>query len=522
MSNQRTRRRGVVAFAAALVAVGVISATAQGQSSVHGAADAGFTLRIGDTIPFTGDNAAYGPSFKVAADLAVAQAQAALKKDNINDINISIEHADDGTVSTTAVSAARKLIGDGANCLVGSIPSANTIAIAQAAAIPSGVTMIASASSSVAVTTLQDNGLVFRVFPSDALQGPVLAAVIQQQIGKGKLVSLAARNDVFGVGLMNQLKPALLKLGMKVQGPLFFDPAASSYDSEATQIVANNPDAFVVVEFPAQYAKIGASLLRTGKFDAHKLFLAGGQLAQIPSFIPLASMDGGRGTRAAVPLGAGPAESYDALFTANANGVQRQGVDAFNFDSTTLCILGAIAAHSSDGRAIAKQLQRVSGPPGKKYSFLQLPQAIAALQAGKDIDYDGVTGPLDLDQNGDPGAATFDFYQYINGTLTVQKQYRLVGGRARVLDLTPPTTPRVVGSHKAKAGKTLVLIFRSTDPGNVSPPIRFSCGVDKQPLHTCGATLRLKLKKGNHVVKVRATDDQGNVSAQTVFRVKAG
>jgi ABC-type branched-subunit amino acid transport system substrate-binding protein len=319
---------------------------------------------------------------------------------------------------------------------------------------------------------------------------------------------------------MNQLKPALTKLGMKVQGPLFFDPNASSYDSEANQIVANNPDAFVVVEFPAQYAKIGASLLRTGNFDAHKLWLAGGQLAQIPSFIPLASMDGGRGTRAAVPLGAGAAEA-DNLFKANAGTVQRQGVDAFNFDANMLCFLGAVAAHSSDGRAIAKQLQRVSGPPGIKYNYLQLPQAIAALQAGKDIDYEGVTGSLDFDANGDPSAATFDFYQYINATLTVQKQYRLVQGRARVLDLTPPTTPRIVGPHVVKAGKPFVLTIHSTDPGNVSPPIRFTCTIDSPKARACTATLRLKLKKGNHRIGVRATDDQDNVSVIRAYSIRA-
>jgi ABC-type branched-subunit amino acid transport system substrate-binding protein len=520
MPSLLNRRRSLTALVVAGIAVGGLAATAQSQSTKRGATP-GFTLKIGDTVPFTGDNGAYGPSFKVAADLAVAQAQAALKKNGITNINVSVDTVDDATKSDTAVAAARKLISDGASCLAGSIPSANTIAIAQAAAIPSGVAMIATASSSVVVSTLDDQGLLFRVFPSDALQGPVLAAVIQQNVGKGKLVSLAARNDVFGVGLMNQLKPALTKLGMKVQGPLFFDPNASSYDSEANQIVANNPDAFVVVEFPAQYAKIGASLLRTGNFDAHKLWLAGGQLAQIPSFIPLASMDGGRGTRAAVPLGAGAAEAYDNLFKANAGTVQRQGVDAFNFDANMLCFLGAVAAHSSDGRAIAKQLQRVSGPPGIKYNYLQLPQAIAALQAGKDIDYEGVTGSLDFDANGDPSAATFDFYQYINATLTVQKQYRLVQGRARVLDLTPPTTPRSVGPHVVKAGKPFVLTIHSTDPGNVSPPIRFTCTIDSPKARACTATLRLKLKKGNHRIGVRATDDQDNVSVIRAYSIRA-
>ena len=514
MSQGLRRRRVAVGVILALLVAGIAATTTQGKTNVQDATPS-FTLKIGDTIPFTGDNAAYGPSFRVGADLAVARANAALIKAGFTGIQVSIEHADDGTKSDTAVSAARKLIGDGASCLVGSIPSANTLAIAQAAAIPAGVTLIASASSSVTVTSLNDNGLVFRVFPSDALQGPVLASVIQQAIGKGKLVSLAARNDVFGVGLMNVLKPALVKLGLKTQGPLLFDPGAASYNSEAEQIVANNPDAFVVVEFPSAYAKIGASLLRTGKFDANKLFLAGGQLATIPSFIPFESMNGARGTRAAVPLGAGASEAYDTLFKANSGGVQRQGVDAFNFDSTMLCILGAIAAGSNDGKAIAKQLQRVSGPPGTKYTYLQLPQAIADLRAGKDIDYEGVSGSIDLDKNGDPGGATFDYYRYVNGTLTPQKQYRLQGGKARVLDLTPPSKPKVVGPGRVDAGKVVVLRLRSNDPGRVSLPITFSCAIDKKPARKCGTTLTLRLKKGRHVVGVRATDDQGNVSSLT-------
>src|SRR6185437_10603372 len=127
--------------------------------------------------------------------------------------------------------------------------------------------------------------------------------------------------------------------------------------------------------------------------------------------------------------------------------------------------------------------------PGVKYNYLQLPQAIAALEAGKDINYEGVTGSIDFDANGDPSAAIYDFYQYIGGTLTVQKQYRLVNGKARVLDLTPPTTPRIVGPHAVKAGKSFVLTIHSKDPGNVSPPIRFTCKIDSQRTRACTATL---------------------------------
>ena len=110
-----------------------------------------------------------------------------------------------------------------------------------------------------------------------------------------------------------------------------------------------------------------------------------------------------------------------AAFPGNA---QRQSLDVNEFDAAMMCILGAIAAKSNNGKAIASKLRAVSGPPGVKYTFLQLPAAIKALRAGQDINYEGIAGSIDWDAKGDPASATYDFYKYINGTLTVQRQYR--------------------------------------------------------------------------------------------------
>ena len=56
----------------------------------------------------------------------------------------------------------------------------------------------------------------------------------------------------------------------------------------------------MILDFPANYAKIGSALLRTGRFNGSKLFVAGGWPATIPSFIPTASLEGARGTSAGV------------------------------------------------------------------------------------------------------------------------------------------------------------------------------------------------------------------------------
>jgi len=506
------RRIGVLALVAVLAAAVGGSAGARPHATT--------TLTVGTTLSLTGDGSVFGPVFQKSAEFAVDLANKALAKDGVNDFTVKITSADDGSQASSAVNAARKVIGDGATCIAGSIQSANTIAIANGATVPAGVAQIAPASTSALITDLKDNGLVFRIAPSDVLQGPVLAAAMQEEIGKGKTASFAARNDAFGSGLIRATEAAWKKMGNKeTHAPVLYDPGAANYDSEAQQIVAGNPDAFVILDFPQTYAKVGAALLRTGKFDATKLFIGGGQPAVIPSFVPKESMDGARGTRPAVPLGAALTNAWDAQFAAFAGNPQRQSLDVNEFDAAMTCILASIAAKSNDGKAIASKLRAISGPPGTKYTFLQLPQAIKALRAGKDINYEGIAGPIDWDENGDPAAATYDFYKYVNATLTPQRQYKNLHGRILTVDLTPPTKPAVVGS-KRWTKTHVVFKLRSADPGNVSPPVLILCGFDAQKLHTCGTTAAATLRRGSHTLRSAAVDAQDNRSKTTVFSFK--
>jgi ABC-type branched-subunit amino acid transport system substrate-binding protein len=514
MKAYLARRFGVLALA------GVLAVTVGGSAAAHPdggvAPKAGFTLTVGTTLSLTGDGAVFGPAFQKSAELAVDLANKALLRDGVKDITIKIDSADDGSTPTSAVNAARKLIGDGATCIAGSIQSASTIAIANGATVPAGVAQVAPASTSATITDLADNGLVFRIAPSDVLQGPVLAAALQGEIGKGKTVSFAARNDAFGAGLIKSTEAAWKKLGGKeTHGPVLYDPGAASYDSEAQQIVAGSPDAFVILDFPATYAKVGAALLRTGKFDATKLFVGGGQPATIPSTVPKDSMEGARGTRPAVPLGAPLTNAFDTAYAAFPGNAQRQSLDVNEFDSAMTCILAAIAAKSNSGKAIAGKLRAISGPPGDKFTFLQLPAAIKALRAGKDINYEGVAGAIDWDANGDPASATYDFYKYINSTLTVQRQYRNLHGRILSLDLTPPTKP-VIRGKRTQTSRRVAFTLVSHDPGNVSPPVHFLCAFDKQKLHACSKTARATLKLGKHTISAVAIDAQDNRS-KTAF-----
>jgi branched-chain amino acid transport system substrate-binding protein len=80
-----------------------------------------------------------------------------------------------------------------------------------------------------------------------------------------------------------------------------------------------------------------------------------------------------------------------------------------------LCYLAAVAAGSTEGADMAEHVVDISAPPGDAYTFEQLPEAIEALQNGDDIDYQGASGPIDMDENGDATAGVYDIYEFTDG-----------------------------------------------------------------------------------------------------------
>jgi ABC-type branched-subunit amino acid transport system substrate-binding protein len=384
-----------------------------------------FSLTVGDLVPLTGDLSVQGPSARAVADLAVAQIAKAAKAAGV-DTKVSVAHADTESQAQGAVQGAQKVIAEGATCLTGPRSSAETLAVAQSLVIRRRIPLISDASTSAQITTLQDGGYVFRTVPSDVLQAKALADVVAQQLGgTNKTLSLAARNDAYGQGLIDRFKGEWeAKGGTTTGAPVLYDPQQPAYNSEAGRIVARQPDAYVIIDFPDTFAKMGAALVRTGRFDAKAMFTADGLGEErIPSGIPKPALVGARGTRPGTPQSGALVKDFDQLY-ASSGGPPRQLYEAQKFDAVVLCYLAALAADSSDGSAIQSHLREVSGPPGRKYDFTHLTDAIKALAAGHDIDYEGVSGPVDFDANGDPTSATYDVFDYGgDGRLHVMRQY---------------------------------------------------------------------------------------------------
>jgi ABC-type branched-subunit amino acid transport system substrate-binding protein len=74
-----------------------------------------------------------------------------------------------------------------------------------------------------------------------------------------------------------------------------------------------------------------------------------------------------------------------------------------------------------------EEMQAVSGPPGDPFTFEQLADALTALADGEDIDYQGASGPIDWDDNGDPTAATYELWRFENQKIVSARTFD-VGG----------------------------------------------------------------------------------------------
>jgi ABC-type branched-subunit amino acid transport system substrate-binding protein len=272
-------------------------------ASVSASADT-VNLTIGKLLEVTGPLSETGPSQDKAVKLAVEYANEQAKKAGVA-IQAKDVGADVQGDPQAAVSAARSLVDQGASCLIGPAITPESIAIANGVTIQKRVT-IWPVGTSMRLRTIKDEGTIFRTVPPDSLQALALvnAAIDKLGTANGKLASVIYRNEPYGEGLAKDFSAAWTAKGGKVQGPTVFDPAQATFDSEAGQAVANNPDAYIIIDYPDTYAKLGAALVRTGKFDPTKALVADAlAFSTVPSNIPPQAIEGMRGTRGGTPTG---------------------------------------------------------------------------------------------------------------------------------------------------------------------------------------------------------------------------
>ena len=383
-----------------------------------------FQLRIGNVLPFTGDLAAYGANLDQAVKIAVALQNESLKRVNQPGISVRLVASEDGqTQAAASVEAATKLVKvDKVSVVIGEMASGATIPVAQSVTIPNRIVQITPTSTAPQITAIKDNGYLWRILASDALQGRVLAQAAVGAFGRGATVNVGARNDAFGVALRKLFVAQYTKLGGKIGAQVSWNPTQATFDSEAARLVEGNPKGFVMIDFPETFEKMAPALVRTGKWSPAKTLMTEAMRnADVLEKIGAPAVEGLRGT-APTSQGAPARAAFDRLYKQRAKGAKAYtGFEGSAFDAANLAFLAAVKAKSASPARIKAQLRAVSGPPGVKVTYRQMDRAIKLLLSGGDVDYEGAWGPADWDRNGDPGSAVFEIWKYGGGKITTSR-----------------------------------------------------------------------------------------------------
>jgi ABC-type branched-subunit amino acid transport system substrate-binding protein len=116
---------------------------------------------------------------------------------------------------------------------------------------------------------------------------------------------------------------------------------------------------------------------------------------------------------------------FDSTYRATFNSAPA-GFAAENYDAAMVMMLAIQYAQSTYGPDLIKALPTVSrlGANGDRHNSFDptaLGQAFLAVDMKTDIDYQGVSGPMDFDDNGDVTAASYALWQVMNGQIVAPK-----------------------------------------------------------------------------------------------------
>jgi ABC-type branched-subunit amino acid transport system substrate-binding protein len=384
-------------LAAALATVAILAVACGGGEEKGATPSAQGPLKIGLLLSYTGDLSDFGPAHENAARLAVKEINAA---GGVLGSPIEVVTGDDATDPSQGVSEATRLINvEHVQVILGALASGVTLPVAESVTGPNHILQISEASTSPALTDAKDNDFLFRTTISDAAQGVVLA----KMAADSGLTSVCTMyiNNAYGQGLSEIFADNFEKDGGTVTAQVPHESEQATYASELAQCTAGNPEALAALAYPESARVFLREAVEAGNVETF-LFCDGTKSADMFADLGWPTFDGMKGTApSSLDVAAGTA--FEAAYTAEYGSTPPLPFMREIYDAVYLVALAADKAGSTDSTAIRDAIRDIANPPGETVGpgTDGYGAAVALLDDGKDINYDGAAGPVDLDANGD-------------------------------------------------------------------------------------------------------------------------
>ena len=359
-----------------------------GNGNGDGGSDDPYTIGMVDAL--TGSLSAFGERNQRGKDLALERVNDA----GIDGRELDIVVEDSEGQSQGGVSAAQKLVNqDSVPFLIGAVGSGVSLAIYES--VIEGTDVVQLSQNSTGLNLTEFPGLL-RMSPTGRTQSVALSNIIAED-GYDEVAITYVNND-YGQSLTDAVVEAF-------DGEVVYntphDQEQQSYSSVISEMDGSGADAWLFVTYQAEFATMVNEAFSSG-YEAQFYGADSVSGDNVLENTPEGSMDG---MKIVVPSAPVEQENYQEFASAfeSEYGEQPTAWSAYAYDCVVTAALSIQAADEFTGAALQETVRDVTRPEGEKVTSFEAASQILADGGGpSDVDYQGVSGPIDFDENGDP------------------------------------------------------------------------------------------------------------------------
>lgn len=367
-----------------------------------GDSDEGEQLRIG----YLGDYEGWSDTVEMqkVVELAIDHINMA---GGVNGMDVKLIYAD--APENVAVETANRLIEQGVSAFVGPSRSAIAEPVAEKVAGVKKVPFISPGSTATHIRDAEDMDFMFRMALPDLVQGKVLADLISEN-GINKISILYDEGDSYSAGLEKD----------------FTDEYTGTVQESMTVDMADSltgGTALLVIDFPNSVRDALKKLITDKKFEKYYFTDSTKSEEFLNELKSHADSEGIAPDPIEGSKGTGPVEISDDLkeaFNAKYNRYPNAAFLAEAYDATVALALAAQMAGSFDSTAIRDNLRSVTSGEGEEImpGVESLKKGLELAGQGDAINYNGASGSIDWDSDGEVCSAKFTTWQYTNGKIS--------------------------------------------------------------------------------------------------------
>lgn len=324
-------------------------------------------IKIGAILPLTGDLASYGENAKEGIILLSEEIN---EKGGINGRKIKVIFEDSKGQPDQGVAAIQKLINiDKVIAIIGDVASSPTLAFAPIAN-NNKIVVVSPAASSPDITNA--GPYIYRVWPSDVFEADCMADFVKKQ--NMKTISIFYVNNDYGIAMKREFENLLVDTNISIVSEETFDQNTNDVRAQLTRIKKVNPEYIYLISYPKdsiiilkQYKELGlkSKILSTSSFEDPLIIKEVGNIAEGTIFTSPVSADIND------PIVSAFSSAYEKRFE------KKPGlVSDYGYDSLGIILEACKLSNEISKEGVFNGIQKIK-------------------------DFNGATGLIDFDQNGD-------------------------------------------------------------------------------------------------------------------------